>query len=71
MIEYIVKRSAIFVCERCGDIIEMKIPSEGNKVDKSYCCKARYQITNDGHNIFIDRLADDSNEPKEVAIPLD
>ena len=43
--EFLIKRQAIFLCKKCGDITHMNIPARGELSSHGYCCGIRYSIT--------------------------
>jgi hypothetical protein len=70
--EYLVKRTVIFICEKCGDTVSMYVPSSGESNVKSYCCNATYEVVDRRGDILIERLADrDEKAMKELdAVPV-
>ena len=70
--EYLIKRSVIFVCEKCGDTVSMYVPSSGESNIKSYCCSATYEVADRRGDILIERLADRDDRATMVkeAVPV-
>ena len=58
IIDYLVKKTVVFICEKCGDTVSMYVPSSGESNVKSYCCNATYEVADRRGDILIERLAD-------------
>ena len=57
-IDHLIKTTAHFICENCGDTAQIIIPAKGkNKI--SYCCTARYEAYwNDTGESVVKRIKD-------------
>lgn len=70
IIEYLVKKTVVFICEKCGDAVSMYVPASGESNIKSYCCSATYEVVDRRGDILIERLADNAGrEPVGEVVP--
>ncbi len=66
-IPFLVKQEVVFVCEKCGDTINMRVPQPNNTNERSYCCKAAYRVSNDfDGEIIIIRIEDRDDNKTEA-----
>ena len=64
MIHFLVKRYVVFICERCGESVQMFVPLDGATNTKSYCCQATYAVVEQEGHIHVARLADQERDIK-------
>ncbi len=69
IIDFLVKRYAIFICEKCGETVSIYVPPSGESNIKSYCCSATYEVADRG-DILIERLADRVDEKRMYDEPV-
>ena len=43
--EFLVKKQVVFICDRCGQVIEMFVPEDGESRTKRYCCGQGYRVS--------------------------
>lgn len=67
-IAFLLKQGVVFVCEKCGEVVTMSVPSEGNYNEKSYCCRAKYMVAMGEYgDISVIRVEDE----KDVDVKVD
>lgn len=54
-VPHLVKVTAHFICENCGDNTQIIIPEKGTS-KKSYCCSATYEAYWDGDETVVHRV---------------
>lgn len=66
-INFLVKKMVVFICEKCGDTIQMNVPANGTTNTRSYCCSATYAVVEMEGGIHLARMADRDSGKAEVA----
>lgn len=66
-VEHLIKITAHFICEECGDTTSINIPLQG-KSKRSYCCSARYEAFWDGDETVVRRIKQKEEKERNAKI---
>lgn len=65
-IPFLIKQEVAFVCEKCGDVTQMRVPGRNGRNVRSYCCSAQYECVTDRDGEIMVRRIEDEESNKDI-----